>query len=97
MFEELQEFTGGREINNWKRRKEKKTYKITQNIIRIYFFQMDTKKIKKKSKKSKKEKDDMTTHTVGEEIAVEIRHEPAVTGTCAAEECYFPSSDNVRK
>ena len=58
---------------------------------------MDTKKIKKKSKKSKKEKDDMTTDTVGEEIAVEIQHEPAVTGTCAAEECYFPSSDNMRK
>ena len=97
MFEVLQELTGGREIYNWKRRKEKKTYKITQNIISIYIFQTDTKKIKKKSKKSKKEKDDMTTDTVGEGTAVEIRHEPKVTDTCAAEECYFPWSDNVRK
>ena len=44
---------------------------------------MDTKKIKKKSKKSKKEKDNMTTDTVDEETAVEIRHEPMVTDTCA--------------
>ena len=66
------------------KKKREKTYKITQNIISISFFQMDTKKIKKKSKKSKKEKDDITTGTVGEETAVEIRHEPAVTDTCAA-------------